>query len=129
MRKEFIIIIIILITIITAHIVTQNYTKNFFNEISNELQNIEDNIYSGTVKFDDLTDNINNVKEKWDEKYSVCACYIEHDELEKVQTQLVSIKANIETEEYDKCIENIESCKFILQHIEDKDSFKFINIF
>ena len=129
MRKEFIIIIIILILIIIGHIVTQNYTKNFFDEISKDLQKIEDKVLNGDFDGDSLKNDIKNVQDKWDEKYDVCACYIEHDELEKVQTQLVGIKANIETGEYDKCVEKIESCKFVLKHIEDKDSFELVNIF
>lgn len=129
MRKEFIIIIIILILIIIGHIVTQNYTKNFFDDISKELQKIEDKVLNGDIDGDSLKNDIKIVQDKWDKKYDVCACYIEHDELEKVQTQLVAIKANIDTGEYDKCVEKIESCKFVLKHIEDKDSFELVNIF
>ena len=129
MRKEFIIIITILILIIISHIVTQNYTKNFFDDISKELQKIEDKVLNANIDGDSLKNDINIVQEKWEENYDVCACYIEHDELEKVQTQLVGIKANIETKEYDKCVEKIESCKFVLKHIEDKDSFELVNIF
>ena len=129
MKKQVIIIIAIIILIIIGHLITQKYTKNFFDEISMELQKIEDKILKGDSNGDSLKNDIKIVQDKWDEKYDVCACYIEHDELEKVQTQLVGMKANIETEEYDKCVEKIESCKFILKHIEDKDSFELVNIF
>ena len=57
------------------------------------------------------------------------ACFIEHDELEKVHTQLISIDANLKVEDYDKSIDEIEKCKFILKHIEEKDSLTIVNIF
>lgn len=129
MRKEIIVVIVIIILIIIGHIVTQNYTKNFFDELCGDLQSIEDSIYSGNIDDSSLKNDIYKVEEKWKEKYDVFACYIEHDELEKVQTQLIAIKANIETGEYDKSVEKIETCMFVLQHIEDKDSFKLVNIF
>jgi len=128
-KKEFIIIISIVVLIIIAHIATQRYTKNFFEEISVPLENIENNIKSGEIDKDVLNNEINKIESKWEEKYNICACYIEHDELEKVQTQIVNIKANIEMKEYDRCVENIENCKFVMEHIENKDSFELVNIF
>lgn len=129
MKKEIIIVIVIIVFIIIAHILTQNYTKDFFDEISYDLQKIEDNFFDDSMDNSNMKIYINNVQKKWEDKYDLLAIYLEHDELEKVQTQLIAIKANIETEEYDKCIEKIETCKFILKHIEDKDSFKVVNIF
>jgi len=128
-KKEFIIIISIVVLIIIAHIATQRYTKNFFEEISVPLENIENNIKSGEIDKDVLNNEINKIESKWEEKYNIWACYIEHDELEKVQTQIVNIKANIEMKEYDRCVENIENCKFVMEHIENKDSFELVNIF
>lgn len=129
MKKEIIIVIIIIICIIIGHILTQKYTRNFFDEISNDLQKIEDDFFDDSMNNSNMKNDIDEVQRKWDDKYDVLAYYLEHDELEKVQTQLIGIKANIEAGEYDKCVEKIEICKFILKHIEDKDSFKLVNIF
>ena len=76
-----------------------------------------------------MENNIENIEENWKSKYDVLAYYIEHDELEKVEIQLTSINANIKVNDYDKSIEELEKCKFILEHIKDKDSLKLVNIF
>ena len=54
---------------------------------------------------------------------------IEHNELEKVDTEIVKAKADIEVQNYAKAIENLERCTFILEHIKDKNSLKIVNVF
>lgn len=129
MKKEIIIVIIIIILIVVGHIVTQNYTKNIFSELSGDLKGIETGINDRKMEKVELKNKIDDVQKKWDDKYDMLAYYLEHDELEKVQTQLIGIRANIETEEYERSVEMIETCLFVLKHIEDKDSLKLVNIF
>ena len=129
MKKEIIIIITIIITIIIAHAISQNYVQKFFKSISDDLDIIQEKIMSEEYEQEGLKKDINSIQKKWNEKYDIFACFVEHDELEKVQTQLISIEANIKVEDYDKSVDEIERCKFILKHIEEKDSFKIVNIF
>ena len=129
MKKELLIIFIIVVIIVIAHSVTQVYTQKFFNTISEDLDRIEEKIFNSDFTDEELKENIENTTNKWKEKYDFIACFIEHDELEKVQTQLISIRANILVGDYDKSIDETEKCKFILKHIEEKDSLKIINIF
>lgn len=129
MKKEVIIVVIIVILIIICHIITQNYTKKFFENISVSLEKIEEKIDSDNIEKQNLKNELDDIQEKWNEKYDILAYYIEHDELEKVETQLISMNANIKVQDYDKTIEELEKCKFILEHIKDKDSLKLVNIF
>lgn len=129
MKKEIIIIFSIIIFIIIAHAFTQTYTQNFFDLISEDLNNIEEKIFDEEINQKELEEDIKKVQEKWHDKYNYFACYVEHDELEKVETQLLSIAANIKVGDFDKSVDEIEKCKFIIKHIEDKDSLKIVNIF
>ncbi len=129
MKKEIIIVVIIVILIIIGHIITQNYTKKFFENISVSLEKIEEKIDNDNIEEQNLKNELDDIQEKWNEKYDILAYYIEHDELEKVETQLISMNANIKVQDYDKTIEELEKCKFILEHIKDKDSLKLVNIF
>ena len=129
MKKEIIIVVIIVIVIIIGHIITQNYTKKFFENISVSLEKIEEKIDNDNIEKQNLKNELDDIQEKWNEKYDILAYYIEHDELEKVETQLISMNANIKVQDYDKTIEELEKCKFILEHIKDKDSLKLVNIF
>ncbi|MBR2240501.1 MAG: DUF4363 family protein [Clostridia bacterium] len=129
MKKELFIVAIIVIIIISFHAISQIYVQGFFDNISKDLDNVENKILNEDIKKEELESEINNIQEKWNKKYDYFACFIEHDELEKVQTQFISIEANIKVEDFDKSVDEIEKCKFIIKHIEEKDSLKIVNIF
>ena len=128
MQKELVVCIIIVIAIIVGNIVTHNNTKSAVADVSGKLQEVSDKIWQ---KEDDkaIQQTISASKENWDNKYKILAYYIEHDELEKISEALTRAKANISAEEYNTAIENIDSCIFLLQHIEEKDKFTLKNIF
>jgi hypothetical protein len=129
MKKEIIIIILIIFTITVLHIITQKTSGDFFESISEDLTNLEDKILSENPQKEELEKMIEELQDKWKSKYDIHACFIEHDELEKVSTQLISISADIKVQKYDRCVDEIEKCKFILKHIQDKDALKIVNIF
>lgn len=129
MKKEIIIIISIIVLITVLHIITQKESGDFFESISEDLTNLEDEILSGQATKEELEKSINEIEDKWKSRYDIHACFIEHDELEKVSTQLISISANIKVQKYYKSVDEIDKCKFILRHIQDKDALKIVNIF
>lgn len=128
MQKEVVICIIIVIAIIVGNTLTHNNTKSAVAEVSGNLQEVSDKIWQKDDG-NEIKDAISTSKEIWDDKYKVLAYYIEHDELEKVSEALIKAKSNISAEEYNTAIENIDSCIFLLQHIEEKDKFTLKNIF
>ena len=65
----------------------------------------------------------------WKDRYEKLAFFIEHDELEKVETEITSLKAHIMIEEYEEGIEPLERCIFILNHIKEKFRLNMKNIF
>jgi len=132
MYKEIIIIIVILVIILSLNYITQNYTKYCVSEISSELNNLREKINNqiDTEEIpEELNNSINSIHNKWDEMYKKLAYYIEHDELEKVETCLTNVRSNIETEELEYSIENLDNCIFILEHIQDKEKLSLANIF
>ena len=70
-----------------------------------------------------------NVLNNWKNRQDKLAYYIEHDELEKVKTHLVVLQSNIEIKDYEQGIGELDSCCFVLEHIQDKESLKLKNIF
>ncbi len=126
MYKETIKIIIIIILIILGDIITQKYTEKTVSEISIGLYELKDYISHNK---EEKYKKIENIEEKWDKKSETLAYYIEHDELEKVNTEIAKIKADIETNNEKIAIENLERCIFVLEHIKDKNLIKIVNIF
>lgn len=127
MHKELIICIILVTLIIIGDIITQNYTKNTVNYITNELETLKQGLIEKSKEQAD--DKINKIDEKWNEAHDKLAYYIEHDELEKVETNFTACKSLAKTEEYEQAISELEKTVYILEHITDKYSFDLVNIF
>ena len=131
MWKELIISIVIVIIIIVGNIVTQNYTVSSIEELSNSLLELRTQLEKNeeNIKEDDIKDKINKIEEDWHDKHRKFAYYIEHDELETVETDIVSLKSFIESNEYAEATSELDKCTFILKHIEEKYDFSLENIF
>lgn len=127
MYKEIIICIVVIITILTINWLLQDYTKNSVTEISNDLEDLKQNLKEGDNE--NIKEEMEKVKNKWSEQYGVLAAFIEHDELEKVETDLVTLEGYIEIENYDKGINEVNKSVFSLKHISEKYDFSFINVF
>lgn len=126
MFKEMIITIIIVISIVTLDYITQNYTKESVRQTSSSLKELKVSVINNEEK---INNNLEKVMKKWRERKKNLAYFIEHDELEKVETNLTNIKSYIDVEEYDMAINNIDEADYILSHIERKNSFELENIF
>ena len=142
MQKEIIIVIIIVIAIISADILTQRYTKNGFENINDQLDAIkvigkeleelkesQNAILESQEKKKRLEEEIGEMQNDWKKINKTTAFYIEHDELEKVNASMTKFKSYFELEEYTEAIPELEDCKYILNHIKEKESMQFINLF
>ena len=142
MQKEIIIVIIIVIAIISADILTQKYTKNGFENINDQLDAIkvigkeleelkesQNAILESQEKKKRLEEEIGEMQNDWKKINKTTAFYIEHDELEKVNASMIKFKSYFELEEYSEAIPELEDCKYILNHIKEKEAMQFINLF
>ena len=127
MFKETVICIIIVIAIFSFDMITQGYTKNTTLEMVEIFTELK-----GELLKEDSTQIENKIKDldsKWTEKHDKLAYYIEHDELEKVDTAIVSMKSYVETDDYSSAIAELDEGKFVLEHIQKKNAFNLENIF
>ena len=77
----------------------------------------------------DVSGKVNEIENRWNEYQEKLAYYIEHDELEKVETQIFTMKGFSEIKKYDEIIPELEKCIFILEHIQEKTKLNVKNIF
>ncbi len=127
MHKELIICIVLVILIIIGDIITQNYTKNTVNYLTGELENLGKNL---SAKDDNKAyEKISEIDNKWKKAHDKLAYYIEHDELEKVETNFTACKSLAKNGEYEQAISELEKTVYVLDHITDKYSFNLVNIF
>ncbi len=127
MLKELVISIIIVIAIFSLDIFTQGYTKKSVNTITEKLSNLKVEILNENS--DKIKNGISDIDEVWIGMHDKLAYYIEHDELEKVDTTIVNMKSYVETKDYSSAVAQLEEGKFILEHIQQKNAFNLQNIF
>ena len=137
MLKEVIICIIIVTIILIGNAITQNYTKETVGQLSDKLQEIKTELEnqngtsnSGEEKTDKIIQTkIDKLRQDWDESKKKLAYFIEHDELEKVETNIVSFSSFIKSKENEEAISDLDKCDFVLKHIQEKYAFNLENIF
>ena len=127
MLKEVIITITIIFSILLLNWYLQDFTKKSVNEINNQLEELKQYLNNKDKRGAD--NKFKNIKEKWEEEYGILAMFIEHDELEKVETDLVCLEGYIEIEDFDKGINEVNKSIFSLKHIAEKYDFSLVNVF
>ena len=81
------------------------------------------------VKKQKAKEKIDKIHESWDKKYIAMAFIIEHNELEKVETELTGLRSSIEEEEYSEALNELARAEYILKHIEEKYKLSWKNLF
>ena len=127
MLKETVICIIIVVAIFSLDMFTQNYTNKITKDITKIFAELKELAIEENK--DKIDKKITELDEMWNKKHDKLACYIEHDELEKVDTAIVSAKSYIQTEDYSSAASEFDVGKFVLEHIQEKYKFNLVNIF
>ena len=127
MIKEVTICIVIVIGILGLEFYTQDSTEKTVGEITGIFTRIEESIVKQDVE--QANNEIKIIADKWEEKQKKLAYYIEHDELEKVHTSIVKMRSYVETENFSEAMAELEDGKFVIEHIQEKNSFNLQNIF
>ena len=125
--KEITIIIIIILMIFIGDFVTQRFTKNSVNSLTNELNILKERLIEKS--FEEANEQTEKIQFRIDEVHHKLSYYLEHDEIEKIETNFTACKSLTKTEDYSSAIEELEKTIFVLNHITDKYSFNLDNIF
>ena len=131
MKKEIIIEIIIIVIIFLVNGICQNYTTKSVEKIIERLNKVEElsETINNNEQKEKLANEIKKLKEEWEEINYKMSYYIEHDELEKVNSAIVKLESSMKIEQYSDAIPELENCKYILEHIRDKQAIRAINFF
>ena len=119
-----IISITIIVVIVSLDFFTQNYTNDSIKQTTIMLDDLKEKI-----KKDNNISNIDELANSWENRRKKLAYFIEHDELEKVDTNLTNLKSYIEVSDLEMAINSIDEAKYILEHIKQKSSFSLVNVF
>ncbi|MBO6244570.1 MAG: DUF4363 family protein [Clostridia bacterium] len=133
MFKEIIICIIIVLIIIVGNFYIQKYIESAVIESSKNLRGLrvklQENNNNSDINVEDINNSYKKTQQEWKNIFSKLAFFVEHTELEKVETSFTALKSYIETNKYEDAIEELDKSEFLLKHIEDKYSLNWQNIF
>ena len=130
MLREFFFCFIIIIVILFGNNLTQNYTKDSVKTISERLIELREELMNKDDNVEEIAKNkMKQIDKEWEERHDKLAYFIEHDELEKVETDLTSLRSYIETKKNEESISELNQAVFLLEHIQDKYAFNLENIF
>ena len=135
MKRTLVVCIIIIIFIVMSDLLLRKYADNKFDYMIGKLTDINNSI----ELVDDKPEMVSNSREgnkkiiedlesMWEKDYTIMSCYLEHNELEKVKTQMVIIQAGMETNDVSYIYEEVNRALYIIEHIKDKSELKIDNI-
>ena len=99
MTKELVISVIIVVVIIAGDIFTTKYTNKSIEIATQSLSEIRKEMEKENeedINKDKLKEQIKEIRDDWNEKHKKLAIYIEHDELEKIETNLASLNGYLD---------------------------------
>ena len=132
MTKELVISVIIVVVIIAGDIFTTKYTNKSIETTTQSLSEIGKEMEKENeedINKDKLKEQIKEIRDDWNERHKKLAIYIEHDELEKIETNLASLNGYLNMEEYGDSMAQLEASVYVLKHIKNKTTLSLINIF
>ena len=129
MKKEAIITIIIILLIFAGEWITQNYTKKTLGKTQDQLRELKEDVLNSQNNNSYLIEKTDKIYEDWEKENEILSYYLEHNELEKVNTQIILIKGYLESDTPQDSIPDLEEGIYILDHIKQKEAFNLKNIF
>ncbi len=129
MKKEMIICIVIVVAISLGNYITQKYASNAIYTINNKLEEVKEELKKSNVNKEVVDENLATLDKQWNEVYPKMAYFIEHNELEKVETSFTEMRSFYENDEYVDAISQLDKSIFLLAHIKEKNELSLENIF
>ena len=126
-KIQIAIVIILIFFIIALDIFLGKCTDNFIKETEEYLGNLKHALIE--EDYDRSKDKSEILKKKWNEIEGKLAYFIEHDELEKISSQIAIMNENTNNKEYKLALEDNIETKYLLEHVKDKLKLTIKNIF
>lgn len=97
--------------------------------VNEGLSNVRQELTKEEPNYEEALKQAEQVHKKWEELDDTMALYIEHTEIEKVTTAIISSKSFIEMKDNSQSVDSIDRCMYILDNIEQKEKSTIDNIF
>lgn len=129
--KTLIIGIIIVIIVIILDIIFENYSKSSIKKVNGNIDKIYNLFEENEENYDKekLEKISQEARLEWRKREKILACFIEHDEIEKINIKLDMLFSQIKDENWLDSKSTISEIKRLVKYLEGKYELTIQNIF
>ena len=129
--KTLIFAISILIIIIILDIIFENYSKNAIEKINSNIDKIGKAFEIEGENYDkeELEKLSEKARDEWRKREDILSCFIEHDEVEKINIKLDVLYTQVKNEVWMDAKSTVSEVKRLVKYLEGKYELSIQNIF
>ena len=129
--KTLIFAISILIIIIILDIIFENYSKNAIEKINSNIDKIGKvfEIEGENYDKEELEKLSGKARNEWRKREDILSCFIEHDEVEKINIKLDVLYTQVKNEVWMDAKSTVSEVKRLVKYLEGKYELSIQNIF
>lgn len=129
--RDIIIIIFIIMVILGGETYTEKYLNKTADEITEKLENLKKQtiIAKKTQNREQIKNEIKEIEGKWDATSDTWSVIVVHQEIDNIENALIKLKSNIENGELEDALQEIETAKFFINHVKEREKVSMKNIF
>lgn len=129
--KHLITALVIISIVIILDIIFENYTKNVIQKINGNIEKIDQIFERGQNQYSQkkLRKLSQNATKEWEKREKVLTCFIEHEEVEKIDVKLRLLNTQIENEIWNEAKSTTAETKQLVKYLNKKHILSFQNVF
>ena len=127
MYKEVIISVIIVALIFVGDFFLQKHIEKSVENLKNNMYYLKDQLEVDNKK--EAEEKLDEINIQIENFHKTSAFFIEHDELEKVESNFTTCESFTRSNNFNLAISELNKTIFVLEHIADKYAFDLENIF
>ena len=129
--KTLMVAIIIVIIVIILDIIFENYSKSSIKKVNGNIDKIYNVLKEEKENYnkEKLEEFSEKAKLEWRKREKILACFIEHDEIEKINIKLDTLYTQIKDENWIDSKTTVSEIKRLVKYLEGKYELIIQNIF
>ena len=129
--KHLIFAIVIIIIVIILDIIFENYAKNSIEKINGNIEKIYKEFENDSQSYDirKMEKWSQNAISEWEKKEDILTCFVEHDEIEKINVKLHLLNTEIKNEIWNDAKSTASETRQLVKYLNVKHKLSIQNIF
>lgn len=120
--------------VVIVDIIFENYSSRMIERVTGNIQKVEDILKENQNQFtklemDELEKMIKQTINKWEQKAGILTCFIEHEEIEKINVKLHLLEIELKNNLWGDAKRTISETKQLVKYLNGKYKLSLQNIF